>query len=57
MRVQEGGHDIETAIIKRRRKNGITNLFAIYLPIVNEALIFDNTAVKAELKSQKNFRQ
>ena len=28
-------------------------MFAIYLPIVNEALIFDNTAVKAELIAQK----
>lgn len=52
-RVQEGGHNIETDVIKRRYKNGIANLFAIYLPIVNEALIFDNTAVKAELIAQK----
>ncbi|MBO9584386.1 MAG: zeta toxin family protein [Flavobacterium sp.] len=52
-RVQEGGHNIETDVIKRRYKNGITNLFDIYLPIVNEALIFDNTAVKAELIAQK----
>ena len=52
-RVQEGGHNIETDVIKRRYKNGITNLFAIYLPIVNEALIFDNTVVKAELIAQK----
>lgn len=52
-RVQEGGHNIETDVIKRRYKNGIANLFDIYLPIVNEALIFDNTAVKAELIAQK----
>lgn len=53
LRVQDGGHNIETDVIKRRYKNGITNLFDIYLPIVNEALIFDNTAVKAELIAQK----
>jgi len=52
-RVLEGGHNIETDVIKRRYKNGITNLFDIYLPIVSEALIFDNTAVKAELIAQK----
>lgn len=52
-RVQEGGHNIETDVIKRRYKNGIDNLFDIYLPIVNEALIFDNTTVKAELIAQK----
>lgn len=28
-RVQEGGHNIETDVIKRRYKNGITNLFDI----------------------------
>ncbi|MFV8327820.1 zeta toxin family protein [Flavobacterium sp. ZS1P14] len=52
-RVREGGHNIETDVIKRRYKNGIKNLFDIYLPIVDEALIFDNTAVKAELVAQK----
>lgn len=52
-RVREGGHNIETDVIKRRYENGITNLFNIYLPIVDEALIFDNTGVKAELIAQK----
>lgn len=52
-RVREGGHNIETDVIKRRYENGITNLFDIYLPIVDEALIFDNTGVKAELIAQK----
>ncbi|MFH7013351.1 zeta toxin family protein [Flavobacterium sp. FlaQc-52] len=52
-RVQEGGHNIETDIIKRRYINGITNLFDIYLPIVNEAMIFDNTSAKAELIAKK----
>lgn len=52
-RVQEGGHNIETDVIKRRYENGITNLFNIYLPIVDEALIFDNTGVKTELIAQK----
>lgn len=52
-RVQEGGHNIETDVIKRRYKKGITNLFDIYLPIVDEALIFDNTTIKAELIAQK----
>lgn len=52
-RVREGRHNIETDVIKRRYENGITNLFNIYLPIVDEALIFDNTGVKAELIAQK----
>ncbi|MEO8533420.1 MAG: zeta toxin family protein [Flavobacterium sp.] len=56
-RVQEGGHNIETDVIKRRYINGIANLFDIYLPIVNEAMIFDNTSVRAELIAKKTFGQ
>jgi predicted ABC-type ATPase len=49
----EAGHHIETDVIKRRYKNGIKNLFEIYLPIVDEAMIFDNSAGKHELIAEK----
>jgi predicted ABC-type ATPase len=52
-RVKEGGHNIETDVIKRRYKNGIKNLFDIYLPIVNEAMIFDNSVGKPDLMAEK----
>jgi predicted ABC-type ATPase len=52
-RVQEGGHNIENDVIRRRYTNGLINLFKIYLPIVNEAMIFDNTNAKTELIAQK----
>lgn len=52
-RVQEGGHNIENDVIRRRYANGLINLFKIYLPIVDEAMIFDNTNAKAELIAQK----
>lgn len=52
-RVQEGGHNIPTDAIKRRYINGIVNLFDIYLPIVNEAMIFDNSAGMPELIAEK----
>jgi len=42
-RVAEGGHNIETAVIERRYKKGIENLFDIYLPIIDICFIFDNT--------------
>jgi predicted ABC-type ATPase len=35
-RVREGVHNIKTDVIKRRYENGITNLFNIYLPIVDQ---------------------
>ncbi|MBF0693437.1 MAG: zeta toxin family protein [Flavobacterium sp.] len=52
-RVLEGGHNIETEVIKRRYHNGIKNLFQIYIPIVNEVMIFDNSEGKHDLIAQK----
>ncbi|MFN3756664.1 MAG: zeta toxin family protein [Flavobacterium sp.] len=52
-RVQEGGHHIESEVIKRRYINGIRNLFDIYLPIVDEAMIFDNSGGKPILIAEK----
>ncbi len=52
--VREGGHNIETEIIRRRYSNGIKNLFNIYLPIVDEGFIFDNSELKPELIAQKS---
>ena len=54
-RVREGGHNIETEVIKRRYKNGIKNLFEIYLEIADEVLIFDNSFGEPELIAEKSF--
>jgi predicted ABC-type ATPase len=53
MRVSEGGHNIEPEIIERRYTRGIKNLFDIYLPIVDGALIFDNSEGKHKLLADK----
>lgn len=53
IRVSEGGHNIAPEVIERRYFNGIKNLFNIYLPIVDGALIFDNSQGKHELLAQK----
>jgi predicted ABC-type ATPase len=53
IRVSEGGHNIEPDIIERRYLKGIKNLFDIYLPLVDGALIFDNSSGKHELLAQK----
>lgn len=53
IRVLEGGHNIPKNVIERRYFRGIENLFKIYLPIVDGALIFDNSYGKHELISQK----
>lgn len=52
-RVMEGGHDIPPEIIERRFIRGIKNLFDIYLPIVDGALIFDNSIGRHELLAEK----
>jgi len=53
IRVLEGGHNILPDIIERRYTSGIKNLFSIYLPIVEGALIFDNSGGKHELLAHK----
>jgi predicted ABC-type ATPase len=40
--VAEGGHNIPIDITKRRYVNGLNNLFELYLPIVDKAMMFDN---------------
>jgi predicted ABC-type ATPase len=52
-RVLEGGHNIEPDVIERRYYKGIKNLFDIYLPIVDGALIFDNSNGKHQLLAEK----
>ena len=42
-RVNEGGHYISEDIIKRRFKNGLINLFQLYIPIVNRWILIDNS--------------
>lgn len=53
IRVSEGGHNIEPEIIARRYIRGVKNLFNIYLPIVDGALIFDNSEGRHELLADK----
>ena len=53
-RVIEGGHNIETEVIKRRYINGIKNLFEIYLEIADEVLIFDSSFGTPEVIAEKS---
>ncbi|MDA3616109.1 zeta toxin family protein [Polluticaenibacter yanchengensis] len=53
IRVAEGGHNIEPDVIERRYIKGIENLFNIYLPVVDGALIFDNSEGRHELLADK----
>ena len=52
-RVLEGGHNIDKETIKRRYYRGIKNLFEIYLPIVDVAIIYDNSFGNPEFIAEK----
>jgi predicted ABC-type ATPase len=57
VRVKEGGHDIPEEVIKRRYLRGVENLFKMYLPIADGALIFDNSEGMSELIAKITFDQ
>jgi len=42
-RVLEGGHDIPESIIRRRYESGLKNLFQLYIPILDNWIIIDNS--------------
>ena len=45
-RVSEGGHNVPNAIVRRRFKKSLKNLFHVYLPHLDHLTIFDNTTAK-----------
>lgn len=53
-RVKEGGHNIPEDVIERRYKAGITNLFHIYLPLVDAWLIYDNSDSEPDFIASKD---
>jgi predicted ABC-type ATPase len=52
-RVLEGGHSIPPDVINRRYWQGINRLFANYLPLVDEAFIYDNSSGEPILLARK----
>ena len=43
-RVKAGGHNIQASVITRRFYRSLSNLFELYIPLVNRWRIFDNYA-------------
>ena len=43
LRVQQGGHDIPEAVVRRRFNKGISNFFDFYRPVVDRWIIFNNS--------------
>ncbi|UIR57352.1 zeta toxin family protein [Sphingobacterium sp. SRCM116780] len=57
IRVREGGHNIKENIIDRRYLKGICNLFDIYMDIVDQVLIFDNSEGEPILFAEKYYKE
>lgn len=53
-RVMQGGHTIENHIIRRRYKRGIYNLLNIYIPLVDQIMVFDNSGKFLEEIAEQN---
>lgn len=53
LRVASGGHDIPENVIRRRYVRSILNLIHLYLPIVTNCFIFDNSTGKPQEIAKK----
>ncbi len=49
-RVNEGGHNIPSDTIRRRYFSGIRNLMALYTPICNYWVIYDNSSADMKIR-------
>ena len=54
IRVEEGGHHIPEIVIRRRFDNGLKNLFKLYIPIVNDWILVDNSTDKFKYIAKGN---
>lgn len=54
MRVASGGHNIQEEVIRRRYKNGIRNLFNLYIPICDFWIMLDNSNSPFKLIAKGN---
>ncbi len=45
LRVTQGGHNIPEDVVERRYHRGLYNLVHLYLPLVDQAHIFDSTSL------------
>ena len=56
-RVQPGGHNIAKDIIKRRYHLGLHNLFEVFIPIVDEWMIVDNSDLPREMVAEGGIKK
>lgn len=49
LRVQQGGHDIPEAVVRRRFSKGISNFFHLYRPVIDRWIVFNNSGDVPEI--------
>ena len=54
-RVKEGGHNIPEDTIKRRYTSGLKNFFKLYLPIIDNWLLVNNSGETYEIIAEGSF--
>ena len=47
-RVSQGGHNIPTDVVYRRFEGGLSNLFNLYMPIVDYWALYDNSNIPTQ---------
>lgn len=55
-RVEKGGHDVPEVVVRRRYKKSIENLFALYMPIINNWFLYDNSTAYPSLIAKKTIK-
>lgn len=53
LRVVQGGHSIPTDTIERRYKRGMENLFKLYMPVVDNWWLYDNSDATPKVISKQ----
>ena len=48
-RVRRGGHDIPEKVVRRRFHKGLQHLFALYRPVLDSWMLFDNSSMVPRL--------
>ncbi|MEG4323463.1 MULTISPECIES: hypothetical protein [unclassified Microcoleus] len=56
-RVASGGHSIPEDVIRRRYERGLRNLIALYLPLCDNWIIYDNSHETAQLVAEGSIEQ
>ena len=52
-RVENGGHNIPEQVVRRRYKKSLKNLFHLFMPVVDNWIIYDNSTDHPKLIAKK----